>query len=240
MLNKKLNKKTLCVVGISVFLLISAWQVSDGQNINATKLEKTEQDTTVNYYLEYLNNAECSECIECLDCLEENDQPLALHSEVESMANLVSINKYEIEAENEQNSQVTFSISCETLLNNINALDENKHSLVPADGIIYNESLINIKDGETAFDVLLRLSRENKIHMEYVDTPIYGSAYIEGINNLYAFDAGGLSGWMYRVNGQFPNYGCSKYQLKAGDHLEFLYTCDLGKDLNEGEVVIQS
>ena len=41
--------------------------------------------------------------------------------------------------------------------------------------------------------------------------------YIEGINNLYEFDCGEQSGWMYSVNGWFPNYGCSRYQLKDGD-----------------------
>jgi hypothetical protein len=69
------------------------------------------------------------------------------------------------------------------------------------------------------------------IHMEYVDTPIYDSAYIEGINNLYEFDAGAHSGWMYRVNGDFPNYGCSGYSVADGDIIEWVYTCDLGNDV---------
>ncbi len=67
--------------------------------------------------------------------------------------------------------------------------------------------------------------------MEFEDTPIYNSAYIEGIANLYEFDCGELSGWMYKVNGWFPNYGCSRYQLKAGDKVEWVYTCDLGVDV---------
>lgn len=44
---------------------------------------------------------------------------------------------------------------------------------------------------------------------------MYNSAYIEGINNLYEFDCGSLSGWMYKVNEWFPNYGCSRYVLKT-------------------------
>ncbi len=36
---------------------------------------------------------------------------------------------------------------------------------------------------------------------------------------------------MYKVNGWFPNYGCSRYQLKAGDEIEWVYTCDLGNDV---------
>ena len=73
--------------------------------------------------------------------------------------------------------------------------------------------------------------KRNKIHMEFVNTPIYNSAYIEGIANLYEFDCGELSGWMYKVNGWFPNYGCSRYQLKDGDRVECVYSCDLGADV---------
>jgi hypothetical protein len=83
------------------------------------------------------------------------------------------------------------------------------------------------------FNVLQREMRRNKIHMEFVNTPIYNSAYIEGINNLYEFDVGELSGWMYEVNGWYPNYGCSRYQCKPGDVIEWNYTCDLGRDLGQ-------
>ena len=55
---------------------------------------------------------------------------------------------------------------------------------------------------------------------------------IEGIGNLYEFDCGELSGWMYTVNGQAPNYGCSQYQLEDGDVVEWIYSCDMGRDAN--------
>ena len=78
---------------------------------------------------------------------------------------------------------------------------------------------------------MLKNLQEDKIHIEFVKTPVYDSAYIEGINNLYEFDCGELSGWMYKVNGNFPNYGCTNYKIKNGDNIEFVYTCDLGKDV---------
>ena len=67
--------------------------------------------------------------------------------------------------------------------------------------------------------------------MLFRSTPIYNSAYVEGIHNLYEFDCGSGSGWMYRVNGWYPNYGCSRYQLSQGDTVEWRYTCDLGADI---------
>ena len=39
------------------------------------------------------------------------------------------------------------------------------------------------------FNVLQREMRKAGIHMEFEDTPMYNSAYIEGINNLYELTA---------------------------------------------------
>ncbi len=125
----------------------------------------------------------------------------------------------------------TLSIECSTILDNMKDLDEEKIELVPEDGIIFAKKEVEFKEGESVFDVLKRETQNNKIHMEFVDTPMYNSAYIEGINNLYEFDCGNLSGWMYKVNDWFPNYGCSRYQLKDGDVVEWVYTCDLGRDV---------
>jgi hypothetical protein len=81
------------------------------------------------------------------------------------------------------------------------------------------------------FNVLQRTLKQEGIHMEFVHTPIYKNVYIEGINNLYEFDAGELSGWTFKVNGWFPNYGSSRYQVKPGDVIEWVYTCNLGRDI---------
>ncbi len=126
----------------------------------------------------------------------------------------------------------TLSVRCDTILENIKWLDKEKVEIVPKDGIIFAEQTVTFYEGESVFNLLLREMKRNKIHMEFENTPIYNSAYIEGIANLYEFDCGELSGWMYKVNGWFPNYGCSRYQLKDGDKVEWVYTCDLGIDVD--------
>lgn len=127
----------------------------------------------------------------------------------------------------------TLLVECSTILNNMGDLTEGKESLVPADGIIYEKQTVTFYEGESVFDVLLREMQNNRIHMEYVMTPMYNSNYIEGINNLYEKDCGRWSGWMYCVNGWYPNYGCSRYQVQQGDEIEWHYTCDLGRDLGQ-------
>ena len=125
----------------------------------------------------------------------------------------------------------TFSIECTTILNNLSQLAPEKLELVPSNGVILSRQAVTFYEGESVFDVLQRVCRDGGIHMESSWTPIYNSAYIEGIHNLYEFDCGSLSGWMYQVNGWYPNYGCSRYQLAQGDVVEWRYTCDLGNDI---------
>ena len=135
------------------------------------------------------------------------------------------------EINNEKTYTCTFSIECSTILNNLEDLDPDKLELVPSNGVILPATTVTFYEGESVFDVLQRVCRENNIHLESSWTPIYNSAYIEGIHNLYEFDCGDLSGWMYRVNGWYPNYGCSRYQLVQGEVVEWRYTCGLGKDV---------
>lgn len=125
----------------------------------------------------------------------------------------------------------TLSIRCDAILDHMDLLDKEKWELVPEDGVIFAAKAVSFKEGESVFDLLNREMKGAKIHMEFVDTPMYNSVYIEGINNLYEFDVGALSGWMYKVNGWFPNYGASRYQLENGDIVEWVYTCDLGRDV---------
>lgn len=125
----------------------------------------------------------------------------------------------------------SFSISCATVLDNMDILDKSKKEIIPDDGWILKPVTVNFNEGESVFDVLKQVCRDNKIQLEFSFTPIYNSAYIEGINNLYEFDCGSLSGWMYEVNDWFPNYGCSRYEVKNGDVIEWQYTCSLGADI---------
>ena len=125
----------------------------------------------------------------------------------------------------------TISISCATILDHMDWLDPEKVELVPEDGWILEPMQVTFYEGESVFNVLQRTCKQQGIHMEFENTPMYNSAYIEGIHNLYEFDCGELSGWMYKVNEWFPNYGCSRYQLQDGDVICWEYTCDLGIDV---------
>ena len=126
----------------------------------------------------------------------------------------------------------TITIRCDTVFDNVDSLEAAKGPYVPEDGEILPVVTVEFTPGETVFDVLRRVCDAADLQIEYSWTPLYDSYYIEGINNLYEFDCGFESGWMYKVNGWFPNYGCSAYELQGGEEIVWAYTCvGLGMDL---------
>lgn len=137
----------------------------------------------------------------------------------------------------EDSETVTISIRADAALQNWDQLNESlrDEKYVPKDGVILEENEYVLRPKDTVFDLLLRTVRHNQIHMEYqgIDENIYNSVYIQGINHLYEFSCGPLSGWMYEVNGEFPDYGVSRYELEDNDKVTFHYTCDLGRDVKE-------
>ena len=124
----------------------------------------------------------------------------------------------------------SLEIRCDKLVGNPE-LDPDKVELIPGDGVLFRAEGVEFFEGESVFNVLQRTLKQNKQHLEFAQSPLYDSSYIEGICNLYQFDCGNLSGWLYRVNDWYPNYGCSQYVLQSGDVIIWDYTCDLGADL---------
>jgi hypothetical protein len=126
----------------------------------------------------------------------------------------------------------TMTIRCDAVLTNKDKLNPAKIPYIPEDGMILAQMTVAFTPGETVFDVLQRVCDKGDIQLEYSWTPIYDSYYVEGVNHLYEFDCGPESGWMYKVNGVYPNYGCSSYTLQGGEEIVWCYTCEgLGTDV---------
>ena len=87
------------------------------------------------------------------------------------------------------------SIDCRAVLDNMDDLKETKKEFIPF------FSQMSFKISNTV-------------------SPVVNSTLVdERINQLYEFDCGKKSGWMYSVNGVFPNYGASSYKPKDGERL---------------------
>ena len=100
---------------------------------------------------------------------------------------------------------------------------------IPADGVILAETAMPIASGDTVYTILTDAARVHGFHMEA--SGANGLMYVNGIGNIYEFDFGDLSGWVYMVNGASACVGCDQYTLKDGDRVEFHYTLELGKDV---------
>ena len=116
---------------------------------------------------------------------------------------------------------VTLTIRCDKVAG--------KASHIPADGVILAETTLPIADGDTVYTVLTDAVRANGIHME--SSGANRLMYVHGIGNIYEFDFGDLSGWVYLVNGESASVGCDQYELQPGDRVEWRYTLELGKDI---------
>ena len=90
----------------------------------------------------------------------------------------------------------------------------------------------DIEKGDTVYDVLTDAAQTYGLQID-ARGGSKSMIYVAGINYLYEFDFGDLSGWVYHVNGISPSRNSGDYVLSDGDVIEWLYTCELGHDLNE-------
>ncbi|MCH5186757.1 MAG: DUF4430 domain-containing protein [Oscillospiraceae bacterium] len=100
---------------------------------------------------------------------------------------------------------------------------------VPADGYILAPTKLALAEGESAYDLLMKAARYYEISVDAQGSGenSLGTVYIRGINQLYEFSAGELSGWTYSVNGELPGVGCDELELSDGDEVRFIYTLDI-------------
>ena len=117
---------------------------------------------------------------------------------------------------------ITLSVRCDSI-------KDSGSDKVPEGGVLLDEYRLAFYEGETVSDILVRAAKEKKLQLE-----IDGSgeaSYVRGINYIYEFDFGELSGWVYRVNGEIPSKGCGSYKLSDGDCVELVYSLEAGRDI---------
>ena len=121
----------------------------------------------------------------------------------------------------------SITIECKSILDNMDDLKKGHESYVPKNGIMLDNYKTTLKSKSTVYDLLKKACNDKGITYTAKDT-MY-SVYIVGINNIDEKDCGKDSGWMYSVNGSFPNVSADSKKLKDGDKVVFTYTCSYKK-----------
>lgn len=98
----------------------------------------------------------------------------------------------------------------------------------PSGRTYFEAQEIEIEENETALSLL------EKSNLDVSISSSSQGRYVEGIEGLYEFDKGSQSGWMYSVNGIFPEKSADQYELEDGDQVVWVYTRDLGNDVGGG------
>ena len=112
---------------------------------------------------------------------------------------------------------VTVSVLCTLAVGNPNL---NPGVTVPSDGVMVSGLSLELTPGQTAFDAL----SQTGLALDYTGSPSRKNVYLRGIGGLYEKDCGPSSGWVFSVNGAYPNTGCSNVALNDGDVVSFQFT----------------
>ena len=124
-------------------------------------------------------------------------------------------------------NKCTISINCSDILDAEGSAG--KADFIAKDGVILADTQVQFETGKSAFDLLYEIIKAEKIHIDFSKNSVYNSTYIKGIGNIYEGDFGKMSGWYYLVNGEMMSVSSSEYEVKDGDKIEWMYSCDMNE-----------
>lgn len=116
---------------------------------------------------------------------------------------------------------VTLEIRCDTIAG------KTGEEYIPDSGVVLAAEEFTLYEGDTVYDITVAAARAHGIQMESD-----GTNYISGIAFIYERQFGDLSGWLYRVNGETPSVGCGEYAPSDGDKIQWIYSCEMGRDID--------
>lgn len=123
--------------------------------------------------------------------------------------------------------EVSFMISCNTILTTEGAFDNLSDSLqplIPEDGYILPKTKVLFEEGDSVISVLRKICANKDIQLA-----ITGGDYVSSIGDLAEqMYINNLGGWLYKVNGEIALIGANDYILEDDDVVEWHYSCNPG------------
>ncbi len=118
----------------------------------------------------------------------------------------------------EKTVTVNVEIDCSEIIKNYDDLSDELKSekYVPSNGIILEETSIEVKEGASAVDVLKAISKEYNIPIDV------SAGYAKSINHISEKSCGEMSGWVYEINNEMY---MDEYKAKDGDLITWKFVC---------------
>ena len=118
---------------------------------------------------------------------------------------------------------ISITIDCKTILDNMSDLKNGYVDFIPKDGVILDSVIIKVKKNSTVLNVLETVNEKYDLNLK-IRKSSFG-VYIIGIKYIEEKICGNSSGWMYSVNDNFPGQNAGSYRLKDGDNIKWRFTC---------------
>lgn len=113
---------------------------------------------------------------------------------------------------------VTLNISCHGILD---CATDSLKAAIPNEGYLLTSCQVQIKEGDTVYDVLMRVIDDKNIPCTHAAS-VYGQ-YISMIDNLSDSKIGRTAGWCYYVNNVMPQVSCDNTLVQDGNVISWEY-----------------
>lgn len=122
----------------------------------------------------------------------------------------------------------TVEIDCSEIVKNKDKFNEKQQVFydryVDGKRTILSPVTVKVKNKSSAYKATELACKQNGIKMTKKNSGF--GIYIVGFDGINEKMFGKTSGWHYYVNGKSPSFSCSAYELKDGDKVSFIYTCN--------------
>lgn len=122
----------------------------------------------------------------------------------------------------------TVEIDCSDIVKNKDRFNEKQQVFydryVDGKRTILSPVTVKVKNKSSAYKATELACKQNGIKMTKKNSGF--GIYIVGFDGINEKMFGKTSGWIYYVNGKSPSFSCSAYELKDGDKVSFVYTCN--------------
>lgn len=123
--------------------------------------------------------------------------------------------------------RISLTIDATRAYNNA-SLPQNIKDGLQNEGMLITNAMLTLSEGKTVAETFSLLRTYDIV---IVSESGAAGTFVTSIQGLENGACGAASGWLFRVNGEFPSEGIDSIELHNGDKVEWLFSCDGGTDV---------